>query len=77
MHCIELAVKKLHFGGLTMALMTVAQVAEFLGVQTVRVERLEREHLLVAKQKDDNGGALFEEEDVKKYQELAKRLGGI
>lgn len=60
-----------------MALMTVAQVAEFLGVQTVRVERLEREHLLVAKGKDDSGSALFEEEDVKKYQELAKRLGGI
>ena len=60
-----------------MALMTVAQVAEFLGVQTVRVERLEREHLLVAKDKDEGGNALFDEDDVKKYQELAKRLGGI
>lgn len=60
-----------------MALMTVAQVAEFLGVQVSRVERLEREHLLVARQKSDDGSALFEEEDVKKYFELAKRLGGI
>lgn len=60
-----------------MALMTVAQVAEFLGVQTVRVERLEREHLLVAREKDSDGNALFDETDVKKYKELAARLGGI
>jgi DNA-binding transcriptional MerR regulator len=60
-----------------MALMSVAQVAEFLGVQVVRVERLERESLLVAKQKNDAGDALFDEEDVKKYKELAARLGGI
>ena len=57
--------------------MTVVQVAEFLGVQVARVERLEREHLLVAKGKGDDGSAMFEEEDVKKYSELAKRLGGI
>lgn len=60
-----------------MSLMTVAQVAEFLGVQVVRVERLEREHLLIAKDKDEDGGALFEEDDVKRYKELAARLGGI
>lgn len=60
-----------------MALMTVAQVAEFLGVQVVRVERLEREHLLIAKDKSADGSALFEPEDVKRYKELAARLGGI
>lgn len=60
-----------------MALMTVAQVAEFLGVQVVRVERLEREHLLIAKDKSADGSALFEQDDVKRYKELAARLGGI
>lgn len=60
-----------------MALMTVPQVAEFLGVQAARVERLEREHLLVAKDKTEDGSALFDEDDVKKYKELAARLGGI
>jgi DNA-binding transcriptional MerR regulator len=60
-----------------MALMTVAQVAEFLGVQVVRVERLERESLLVAKEKAADGSALFDEGDVKKYKDLAARLGGI
>ena len=57
--------------------MTVAEVAEFLGVQVVRVERLERESLLVAKDKGDDGAALFDEEDVKRYKDLAARLGGI
>ncbi len=60
-----------------MSLMTVAQVAEFLGVQVVRVERLERESLLIAKDKGEDGGALFDEDDVKRYKELAARLGGI
>ena len=60
-----------------MALMTVAQVAEFLGVQEVRVERLEREHLLVSNDKSDDGSPLFAEDDVKRYKELAARLGGI
>jgi len=60
-----------------MSLMTVPQVAEFLGVQVARVERLEREHLLVARDKAADGTAMFDEEDVKKYKELAARLGGI
>ena len=64
-------------GGYIMALMTVAQVAEFLGVQVVRVERLEREHLLVAKEKAADGSAMFDEDDVKRYKDLAARLGGI
>ena len=34
-----------------MSLMTVEQVAEFIGVQNVRVERLERESLLPAADK--------------------------
>ncbi|MFT5163249.1 MAG: hypothetical protein ACI9FJ_001835 [Alteromonadaceae bacterium] len=60
-----------------MALLTVPQVAEFLGVKVIRVERLEREHLLVAKDKADDGSALFDEDDVKRYKDLAARLGGI
>ena len=60
-----------------MALMTVAQVAEFLGVQVARVERLERESLLMSKDKAEDGGALFDENDVNRYKELAARLGGI
>ena len=60
-----------------MSLMTVAEVAEFLGVQAIRVERLEREHLLSAKDKDAAGAPLFDKTDVEKYKELAARLGGI
>lgn len=60
-----------------MALMTVEQVAEFLGVKDVRVIRLEREHLLNAADKDGEGKPLFERSDVEKYKEIAERLGGI
>jgi hypothetical protein len=60
-----------------MSMMTVEQVAEFLGVQNVRVERLERESLLLAAEKDANGCPLFEKEGVKKYKVLAERLGGL
>jgi len=60
-----------------MALMTVSEVAEYLGVQDGRVERLERESLLIAKEKDANGSPLFDSGDVEKYKELAERLGGI
>lgn len=60
-----------------MALMTVEQVAEFLGVQTTRVERLARENLLVAAEKDAAGKPLFNEDDVKRYKTLAERLGGL
>lgn len=60
-----------------MSLMTVSEVAEFLGVQEIRVERLEREHLLTAKEKDAQGGPLFAREDVEKYKEFAERIGGI
>jgi len=60
-----------------MSLMTVAQVAEFLGVQDVRVERLERESLLMAQEKDADGKPLFDPNDVKKYKILAERLGGL
>ncbi|MFC4700888.1 helix-turn-helix domain-containing protein [Glaciecola siphonariae] len=60
-----------------MALMTVAEVAEFLSVQDVRVQRLERESLLMSADKDADGNPLFERTDVEKYKELAERLGGI
>jgi hypothetical protein len=60
-----------------MSLMTVSQVAEFLGVQDVRVERLERESLLIAQEKDAEGKPLFYFGDVEKYKILAERLGGL
>ncbi|WP_026376488.1 hypothetical protein [Aestuariibacter salexigens] len=60
-----------------MSLMTVAEVAEFLGVQDLRVQRLERESLLISKDKDSEGNPLFDRQDVEKYKELAERLGGI
>ncbi len=60
-----------------MSLMSVAEVAEFLGVQEVRVERLERESLLISKGKDDEDKPLFEKADVERYKEFAERIGGI
>jgi len=60
-----------------MSLMTVDQVAEFLGVQNVRVERLERESLLISADKDADGNPLFEKVAVEKYKVLAERLGGL
>jgi len=60
-----------------MSLMTVGEVAEFLSVKEIRVERLERESLLIGKEKDDNGKPKFDRGDVEKYKQLAERLGGI
>ena len=60
-----------------MSLMTVSEVAEFLGVQDVRVERLERESLLIAQEKDADGKPLFDSAAVEKYKVLAERLGGL
>ncbi|SFC53885.1 MerR family transcriptional regulator [Pseudoalteromonas denitrificans] len=60
-----------------MALMTIEQVADFLGVKEERVKRLEREHLLIAKENDGSGNALFDDGDVQKYKELAERIGGL
>lgn len=60
-----------------MSLMSVSEVAAFLGVQEGRVERLEREHLLVSKDKDEQGKPLFDKEDVDKYKSFAERIGGI
>lgn len=60
-----------------MALMSVAQVAEFLGVPEIRVTRLERESLLLAKEKSADDQPMFDDQDVTKYKELAERLGGI
>lgn len=60
-----------------MDLMTVSDVASFLGVQESRIERLERESLLISNDKDAMGKPLFAREDVEKYKALAERLGGI
>ena len=60
-----------------MVLMTVKEVASFLNVQESRVTRLERESLLVAKEKDSDGNPLFDSLEVKRYRDLAERLGGI
>ncbi len=60
-----------------MTLMTVSEVAEFLGVQESRVQRLEREHLLVASEKNAEDEPMFNQSDVAKYKELAERLGGL
>ena len=57
--------------------MTVEQVAEFLGVQSLRVERLARESLLPASDKDADGNPLFDKDAVEKYKVLAERLGGL
>ena len=60
-----------------MALMTVAEVAAYLAIQDIRVERLARENLLVAAGKDEQGKPVFSEDDGKRYKILAERLGGI
>ena len=60
-----------------MSLMTVKEVAAFLDIQEVRVERLERESLLVSKEKDIDGNPLFARSDVENYKKLAERLGGL
>ncbi len=60
-----------------MALMSIEQVAEFLGVKEERVKRLEREHLLIAKENDEGGKPLFDDGDVQRYKELAERIGGL
>ncbi|GGO71092.1 hypothetical protein GCM10010982_26070 [Bowmanella pacifica] len=57
--------------------MSVSEVADYLGVAEIRVERLERESLLVARDKDGEGRPLFDSDDVRRYKELAERLGGI
>lgn len=60
-----------------MSVMTVTEVAEFLGVEEIRIERLERESLLIAVDKDADGKPLFDSTDVAKYRVLAERLGGL
>ena len=60
-----------------MSLMTVSEVAKYLDVQEIRVERLERESLLVSKEHDEQGNPLFESDDVERYKKLAERLGGL
>jgi len=60
-----------------MATLNVAQVAEYLGIQDIRVERLARENLLVPCATDEQGKPLFEEDDVRRYKVLAERLGGL
>jgi len=57
-------------------LLTVDQVAEFLGITDVRVKRLARESLL-NNVSDDPDTLMFKADEVKKYKELAARIGGI
>jgi hypothetical protein len=66
-----------YYGAKTMTMMTIAEVASFLSVQDIRVQRLERESLLLSKDKDADGNPLFDKNDVEKYKELAQRLGGL
>lgn len=60
-----------------MSLMNVDEVAEFLGVTNARVQRLERESLLIAKEMDEQGQPMFDAEQVKQYKVFAERLGGL
>ncbi|WP_342805434.1 helix-turn-helix domain-containing protein [Alteromonas sp. M12] len=60
-----------------MSLISVTEVANFLGVKNQRVERLERESLLASKAKDSQGKPLFDRNEVEKYKEFAERVGGI
>lgn len=60
-----------------MSLMTVAEVADFLGVQESRVTRLEREHLLISSPDSNADEPMFDSDAVAKYKELAERLGGL
>ncbi len=60
-----------------MSLMSVSEVAEFLGVQQSRVQRLAREHLLVVKEENEEGEPMFDQNDVSRYKEFAERLGGL
>ena len=57
--------------------MSVADVAAFLNVSDLRVERLARERLLIAKTNDASGKPLFDPGDVQRYKTLAERLGGL
>ncbi len=57
--------------------MSVAEVAEFLKVSELRVERLARERLLISKSADAGGKPMFEKGDVQRYKTLAERIGGI
>lgn len=57
-------------------LLTVDQVAEFLGITDIRVKRLTRESLL-NNVSDNADTPMFKADEVKKYKELAERIGGI
>jgi len=56
--------------------LTVAAAAEFLGITEARVKRLARESLL-STVGGDSEEPLFNSEDLKRYKELAQRIGGI
>jgi len=56
--------------------LTTLQTAEFLGMTESRVKRLARESLL----NDVSGNPdspVFKVDEVKRYKELAERIGGI
>jgi len=56
--------------------LTVSATAEFLGITESRVKRLARESLL-SNAGGDNDKPVFNSADVKRYKELAERIGGI
>ncbi|NRA70193.1 MAG: helix-turn-helix domain-containing protein [Gammaproteobacteria bacterium] len=56
--------------------LSVAATAEFLGITEARVKRLARESLL-SSAGDDKEQPVFKSVDVKRYKELAERIGGI
>jgi hypothetical protein len=57
-------------------LLTVEQVAQYLGITDIRVKRLTRESLL-NNVSDDTNNPMFNPDEVKKYKDLAERIGGI
>jgi len=55
---------------------TVEQTAEYLGITESRVKRLARESLLNDVSNNDDS-PVFNAGDVKRYKELAERIGGL
>jgi hypothetical protein len=60
-----------------MSVMTVTKIAKLLGVKDIRVERLARESLLIAVDKDADSNPWFDANDLAKYRVLAERIGGL
>ena len=57
-------------------ILNVEQAAEFLGVSDTRVRRLARESLM-NNVSDNATEPTFNSDELKRYKELAERIGGI